>query len=119
MHWWGPTFHRCCGVAIPAGARRKRDVAACDTATDASALAAGTLAMVTMQRFPRSDLTTVLTAVGAQTANRINDFSQLSLAGRSIPQGTPAVSNTYRRYLASIIPSSPDLGNCVGRKPLG
>jgi hypothetical protein len=34
-------------------------------------------------------LTTELTAVGAQTANGINDFSQLSIAGRSIPPSPP------------------------------
>jgi hypothetical protein len=84
MRGRGPTLHRCCGVALPAGARRKRDVAACDTARDQRTRRRVLLGWRRCSGFHGATLTTVLTAVGAQTANRSNDFSQLSLAGRSI-----------------------------------
>ena len=71
----GSTLHRCCGVAIPADARRKRDLAACDTARDQRIRRRVLLGWRRCSGFHGASLTTVLTAVGAQTANRINSVS--------------------------------------------
>jgi NADP-dependent 3-hydroxy acid dehydrogenase YdfG len=117
MHWRGPTFHQCCGMAIPAGARRKRDVPACDTATPTH-WRPGAFATATMQRFARATLTTPLTTVGAKTANRINHFSQLSFAGRSIQVPQPARSPNIIKCLPSarqkIGPTAVDQGGGNG-----